>query len=161
MDKFNVGALMALFLMVGLLAGGLYGYNSVEDKVVEVEVEKVVEVPGETVYVNQTVEVEVPADFSSIFIQARNDFIDELDDEDEFECGGETYRDSEVSIDRDYNKEDYSITFTDDNQGDEYTVEFELRLEYDEEDEDSCEVEYSVSVEYEEDEDTEFDYTIL
>ncbi|KKK41600.1 hypothetical protein LCGC14_2617380 [marine sediment metagenome] len=123
----------------------------------ETETETVIE------YQNVSVDrfVDVPtADISLYILPAVEDFLDELDDADDLECGNDEYSLSEVSIDRDYTHYPYSVTIDEDSDGDVTEVGFESRLEFDEDDEKSCKKHYEVLVTYEVGEDTEFEYWI-
>ena len=150
MENWISGLLMVAMLIIGLFAGG--AIFSTEKEVIvekEVEVEKIVEVevPGEEII------VEVPA--PSLLDLAVEDFMKAVEDEED-EAGNEINLLDEYDVDFDEVSikkiyDDYTIV----HDGDEYSVEFSIKLKFDEEDEKSERVKYNVLVEYEEDEDTE------
>jgi len=150
MDKTNVVLLIIAFSLIFAIGGYVIGDGNVETKTVTEFVDRNVSV----------VElVEVPTADISLYIQtAVDDFLDELDDADDLECGEDEYSRSEVSVDRDYTYYPYSVTIDEDSDGDITEIGFEIKLEFDEEDEKSCKQRYEVLVTYEVGEDTEFDY---
>lgn len=153
MEK-HISGLLVVIAVFALLIGGLVGYN-MAPVMIETETETVIE------YQNVSVDrfVDVPtADISLYILPAVEDFLDELDDADDLECGNDEYSLSEVSIDRDYTHYPYSVTIDEDSDGDVTEVGFESRLEFDEDDEKSCKKHYEVLVTYEVGEDTEFEY---
>ncbi len=148
MDAKIVIPLFAIFLLIGAVGGYVAndGETVVQERIVEVDKIVEVEVPGE----NVTVEV---ASAQAYLDTAVNDFLVEIEDEDELtECGEYDYDFDEISVSRVYDEWTLST------DGDDYTVDFEVRLKYDEDDERSCKDTYEVSIFYEEDEDLEFDY---
>ena len=135
--------LMALFLLVGVLGGYVMSPEKevIKEVVKEVNVEVPVEVPVET-------EILV-ADASVYLSDAVDDFMEYVDDEELFVCNDHEYDYDEISVSRVY--EDWSL----DMSNDEYTVKFNIKLEFDEDDERSCKDRFSVESFYEEDEDVE------
>lgn len=135
-------AIGVLCLILGAVVGEVYGST-------EVVTETVTEFVN--VSVEKLVEVEVPsADTSLIVLAAVDDFMSEVEDDDDLqECNGNSYDMDEISVIKVYDS--YSISVEDDEQ----TVDFSVRLKYDEEDERSCRNTYDVSVFYEDDEDPE------
>jgi len=141
-SQFILGSVGILILLVGVLGG----YVLIPAEVVTKEVikEVTVEVPIEVAGVCTVVEEPNLLDI------AVNDFLDEVEDEDDLQrCSGNIYDFDEISISRLY--DEYSINFNEDD----YSVDFEIRLKYDEDDVRSCKETYNVNVFYEEDEDTE------
>ena len=143
MEKFLAGLLMVLFLLVGAVGGHLMTGEKIVDNLVEVEVEKLVnvEVP---------VEVEVlVADATAYKDQAIDDFMNYVDDEELFMCDDYEYNLDEISIVRVYDR--WNLELDDEY----YTVKFDIKLEYDEDDERSCKTRYAVEAHYEDDKDVE------
>jgi len=141
-SQFILGSVGILILLVGVLGG----YVLIPAEVVTKEVikEVTVEVPIEVAGVCTVVEEPNLLDI------AVNDFLDEVEDEDDLQrCSGNIYDFDEISISRLY--DEYSINFNEDD----YSVDFEIRLKYDEDDVRSCKETYNVNVFYEEDEDPE------
>ena len=136
-------SLMIAFLLIGAVGGAVMFSEETE---VEVPVE--VLIPGE---IPAPVEIEVPvADASEYLNTAVIDFMEYVDDEELFTCDGYEYNFDEISISRVY--DNWNLDFNDDD----YTVEFNIKLEFDEDDERSCKETFEVESYYEEDEDVEF-----
>jgi hypothetical protein len=103
-----------------------------------------------TVPVEKVVEVikEVPADLLSLRAQAVEDFMDEVDDNDDLRiCDGDEYDFDEITISK------VSDEFKIISDEDESEVQFEIKLKFKESDLRSCRESYDISVFYEIDED--------
>lgn len=111
----------------------------------ETEVEVLVEVPVE-VEVLKEVEVLV-ADASKYLDLAVIDFLEYVDDEELFECKQDEYNLDEISVSRVYDR--WDLAFDDED----YTVNFDVKLEYDEDNERSCKKVFEVEAYYEANED--------
>lgn len=156
MDWNQFWAVGLIALIIGFsggatLLGGtetVYEDRDVPGETVIEEVEVIVEVPGETVYEDR----DYLGEALSEFLLAAEDEEDESgEDVEVLECDGESFDFDELSVSRVY--DEWSISFDDD--GDERTVEFEVKLKYKEQDERSCRNTYDVTVDWELDEDTE------
>ena len=150
---------MAVMLVVGLFAGAAFFST-------ETEVE--VQLPGEVVYEDKIVEVEICGELcecpvcedQDLLQLAVEDFMKAVEDE-EVELNGEEinllkvdgtgheYDFDEISISKVY--DDYTIDY----DRDEAIVTFDIKLKYKEDGEESKKVKYNVEVVFEEDEDTE------
>ncbi len=143
MEK-NVSGFLAVLAVIFLVSIGLVynagvdnGRDSVNVPVAEVCPE--VEIP-------EPVE-KLVADSSLYLNLAVDDFMEYVDDEELFECKNDSYNLDEISVVRVY--DNWNLGFNDKD----YTVNFNIKLEYDEDDERSCKKVFEVEVEYEEDED--------
>ena len=153
MEK-NTGWIVTVFLVMGLLVGGLVGVQlgeaQTETVIEEVSVTEYVNVPT---IVNQTVEVEKVErvfDPSILIDEGLEEFLEAVDDDDAYlVCGDHEYDFDEISVMKVY--DDYTITGDDEDT----EVAFVVKLKYDEEDERSCKETYDVEVYFEEDEDPE------
>ena len=142
MEKTLSVLLMALFLLVGVVGGALLAPQEVEIKEVVKEVS--IEVPTEVV-------VEIPvADASEYLSAAVEDFMEYVDDEELFVCDSHEYNFDEITVSRIY--DEWNLEFDDTD----YTVNFDIKLEFDEDDEKSCKERFEVEAFYEENEDIEF-----
>jgi len=144
--------LVWVLLILGLLVGGSFGavfYSAVSPVKIVYEDRDVpgeeIEVPGETVYTNQTVEVPF-ADASLFLDEAIDEVFDELDDDDKFlTCGRHEFDDDEVSVSR---VKEWSYSWLDD---DEYEVSFEAKFKFEDDSEKrDCKETRSYSVFFEE-----------
>ena len=142
MEK-NIGSLVLLLGVICLLVGGVIGYAVGDNNVVEVPGETVVETVVETEYVDVPVEDTLLDDSVSLFLE-------EVEDEDDLlECDGEEYDFDEISLSN--VDDDYTVTY----DGDDVTVNFNVKLKYKESDLRSCRDRYDVEVYYEMNEDPE------
>jgi len=137
------GWVIALAILT-LLIGGLVGYAAAPVKVEEKIVEKKVEIPAKCPEVKPT---ECGVTVDDLLATAIEDFLKELDDEDELECDGDNYDLEEVKVSRVY--DEYTIEYVDD---DEYEVIAKVKLNFKQEDEKRCREIYDFKVLYEEDE---------
>ena len=158
MDWNQFWAVGLIALILGLIGGAfLFGGTEIvfvdrdvpgETIYEEVEVEVEVEVPGETIYEDR----DYLGEALSEFLLAAEDEEDEAGNPVKvLECGEDNFDFDELSVSRVY--DDWSISFDDD--GDERTVEFEVKVKYKEQDERSCRNTFDVEVHWEDDEDTE------
>lgn len=135
-------------IIAGLVVGWAFAPTN------EVEVIKEVQVPVEKI-----VEVVKEVKVSENYVEnALNDFLNELENDDDFdqylECDSDRYDFDQISVNKVY--DDASVSFsevdTDDlNNAEAYTVEFSTRLKYSDSDvEEKCYNTFDVSVDYEE-----------
>ena len=132
-----------IVLLLGAMGGAFLFPN---EKTVDVE--KIVEVPGDIIEVEKIVEVAAP----SMLDNALATFLEAVEDEED-EAGNELellegYDFEEVSINKVY--DEYAIFYDDD----ETIVEFQVKLKYKEDGEKSEKETYNVRVTYEEYEDS-------
>lgn len=139
MDEKTSYALIAVVLIVGII-GGFY-FDA------EVVCDECEEVPQCEVCISEV--CKVPVDYLTM---AKDDFLKELDDNDDLQCDRDEYDIDEVSVSKIY--DGHSLTFDDED----VTVEFEIKLKFDEDSEKSCRDKYEVEVFYEEGESPEIDY---
>jgi hypothetical protein len=142
MEK-NIGWLLTVIAVFGLLIGGLVGYNMAPTKVIT---ETQTEIVYQNVSVDKLVEI-LTSDISIYLTNAVEDFLEYVDDEDKTRCGGDRYDIDEISISRVY--DGYTVMIDEDD----YQVDFKVRLKYDEDDERSCRKIFNVEAYYEADED--------
>jgi hypothetical protein len=134
-------AILGLILAFSL--GQLMVSPEVVEKEIEVEVQKIIEVPGE----NITIEV-FSIDLDAYLEDALSEFWDEAEDRDDaLKCDGHEYDRDEISED----VEKWGILFDEDD----YSVWMALELRFKEDDSRSCREDLKVDVFYEEDEQPE------
>ncbi len=139
MDKVLSVLFCVLFLLVGAVGGFILSPQEEVTKTVEIEVIK--EVPTE-------VEVEILVANANEYLNlAVDDFLEYVDDEELFRCKSHEYNFDEISIARLY--DDWNLDFNDED----YTVKFNIKLDYDEDSERSCKKSFDVKAFYEENED--------
>lgn len=143
----NTQGLVVIFSVLALLVGFTLGAVLIPQEVKEIQM------PGETIYTNVTVdkivEVEIPE--PSILDEAVEVFMEAVEDEED-EAGNDvdilgSYNFDEVEISRIYDV--YSVEYDDEDA----VVEFSIRLKFDDGD-DRIKTIYDVTVEFEEGEDT-------
>ncbi len=134
--------------VVALLLGGLFAYTFMPREVTN-EIE--VEIPGETIYVNQTVveevEVEVEVPSEGLWLdRAWDQILDEFDNDDDFyTCNGHEYDDDELEVEF----ENGSISWDD---GGDYTFTGTWEFDFDDDsDEQDCTVDRSYQVDWDDD----------
>ncbi len=154
----NAGWIIAIVGVIALLVG-LYGGNLFNSQTEIVQGDTVeIEVPGETIYVNQTVEteVEVMLDGEETWLNpALDDLFDEYDrNADWLTCGDYEFDDNDVESSTVY---EWAYTWLDD---DEYTVTGEFKFKADDDkDIRACKETRFFEVFYEDDEDPEFKWS--
>ena len=149
MENTIVTIFVILALAVGLVGGYVISPSDTEvvyqdkivEKIVEVSVEKLVEVPA--------------PDMLSLAVDA---FLQAVEDEED-EAGNDvdvvgTYDFDEIEVSKVY--DDYTVAY-----GDETTVDFRIKLRFDEDGEASEKEKYDVRVIFEEDEDTEVESILI
>jgi len=140
------GGLATLVVIAALLAGLIAGF-AIHPDAIEVVKKETIE---KTVPVEKIVEVvkEVPIDLVSLRDQAVEDFMSEVEDNDNLKiCNGNEYGFDEITISR--VSDDFGIQIDED----EKEVIFSIKLKYKESDLRSCRATYDVSVFYEPEED--------
>lgn len=143
MENLTLSLLIGLTLIVGVFAGF---YLDVEEVCEDCEVCEPCMTP--VCEVTECDVCEEPIDYLSM---AMDDFLDEIDDNDDLECGKHSYDMDEVSVSKVYW---HSVLFDDEDT----QVDFKVKLKFDEDDERSCRETYEVSVMYEEGEKPDVDY---
>jgi len=139
-----------LLIVAGLIAGiGLGFFMDTPEEVIQPVCP---EAPACEVCVTETCPLEltdlalgIAAYRDEVLQDAIDEFLDELDDEDDLRCGFSRYDVDELTISKMYW---YAITYDDED----YTIDFKAKVKFDEDDERSCRETYEVSVFYEEDE---------
>ena len=133
---------VAIFvLLVGMLVS--YALFPREVEVVKTITEKV------PVEVEKIVELKVVEDIKEAYLlQAIQDVLTDLDDDDLFECNGDDYDLDEVNVNKIYDA--FSVTYLDD---DKYEVSGKVRLNFKQDDEKRCRDVLDFTVTYEEGED--------
>lgn len=144
MEKTLVTILVILALVIGGIGGAVF---TPANEIVK-EVETITEVPV-NVSVIEYVEVEAP----SVLDRAIEAFLEAVDDEED-EAGNDVdvlgdYNFDEVEVSKVY--DEYSVEY----DGDETTVEFEIRLRFKEEDSRAEKETFDVQVIFEDDEETQ------
>ncbi len=155
-----VGTLLVIAALVVGVFGGAWGFSDTETIIKEVEVIKEVAVPAvceesEALECPDALDLDVEVS-DGLLEMALGDFLIAVEDEEDedgnllelLECDNETYDFDEMSV----SKLDDAWSVAHD--GDETTVEFEIRMKYKETDERSCRETFNVEVVYEDGEDT-------
>ena len=169
MENFWTTLLVIAALLVGVF-GGAWGFSDTETVIKEVEVIKEVAVPAvceepEALECPDALGLDVEVS-DGLLEMALGDFLAAVEDEEDeagendlewlLTCGdGDEFDFDELSVSR--VDDDWSVVY----DGDETTVNFEVRMKYKETDERSCRESYKVTVSYEEDEDTEVEAVLL
>ena len=143
MDNTLSALLMAVLLVVGIVGGGMIFPREVEKECPVCDICEECEAP---------IECDICEETTDYLQLAVDEFLVAVDDEED-EAGNEVdalldYDFDEISVSKVY--DDYTISY----DGDETTVNFEIKLKYDEDGEKSEKHRYNVEVIFEYDEDT-------